>query len=75
MTTIYPGFETQRYKIKGFEQPFPNQLMVVLECPYVPDDHDILMPMEHFTQVLQKEGYIPPYTIAINNNNQQQQQR
>ena len=67
MTTIYPGFETKKYKVKKFDMPFPNQLMVVLECPYVPEDHDILMPMEHFTQILQKEGFTPPYNIGIQN--------
>lgn len=69
-TVLYPGFQTSRYKIKGFDQPFPNQLMVELECPSVPEDHSVLMLMEQFTKAIQEEGYMPPYSIAINNNQQ-----
>ena len=64
-TILYPGFETSKLKIKRFEQPFPNQLMVVLDCPSLPEDQDILMPMDQFTKAIQKEGFMPPYSIQI----------
>lgn len=57
MTVIQPGLTTKHYTVTEFLS-YPEGLYVEL-------DNAIVMPMQQFAAYLNRQGFTPPYSIAM----------